>query len=92
MEYIKKYYGYGTWFKANDIPEDFPKRNSCSSVFVPFPIIVSQQAALLTCRVLLDFLNNKIDNTMFYTQDIESGLISYDKIGLYKDCPVCSKN
>ena len=24
MEYIKKYYGYGTWFKANDIPEDFP--------------------------------------------------------------------
>ena len=24
MEYIKKYYGYGAWFKANDIPEDFP--------------------------------------------------------------------
>ena len=24
MEYIKKYYGDGKWFKANDIPEDFP--------------------------------------------------------------------
>ena len=83
---------YSNHYFRKDIPEDFPKRNSCSSVFVPFPIIVSQQAALLTCRVLLDFENNKINNTMFYTQDIESGLISYNKIGLYKDCPVCSKN
>ena len=24
MEYIKKYHGEGEWFKANDIPEDFP--------------------------------------------------------------------
>ena len=24
MEYIKKYHGDGEWFKANDIPEDFP--------------------------------------------------------------------
>ena len=24
MDYIKKFYGNGEWFKANDIPEDFP--------------------------------------------------------------------
>lgn len=83
---------YSKFYFRKDIPENFPKRNSCSSVYVPFPIIVSQQAAILTSRVLFDFLNNKIDTTMFYTQDIASGLISYNKIKLYKDCPICSEN
>lgn len=83
---------YSEFYFGRDIPENFPKRNSCSSVYVPFPIIVSQQAAILTCRVLLDFVNNKIGNTMLYTQDIESGLISQNKIEPYEDCPVCSEN
>ncbi len=83
---------YSKFYFRKNIPENFPKRNSCSSVYVPFPIIVSQQAALLTCKVILDFVNNKISNTMFYTQDIESGLITYNKIELYEDCPICSEN
>lgn len=83
---------YTNFYFRKNIPESFPRRNSCSSVYVPFPIIVSQQAALLTCRVLLDYINNKIENTMFYTQDIESGLISLNKIEPHEDCPICSEN
>lgn len=83
---------HSEFYFRKDIPENFPKRNSCSSVYVPFPIIVSQQAASLTSRVLLDFVNNKIHNTMLYTQDLKTGLISYNKIEPYKDCPICSEN
>lgn len=52
-----------------------PRRNSCSSIYVPFPIMLSQYAALLTTNCILDYMNNKINKTTLYTQNTQTGEI-----------------
>lgn len=52
-----------------------PQRNSCSSIYVPFPIMLSQYAALLTTKCILDYMDNKTKKTTLYTQDTQSGEI-----------------
>lgn len=52
-----------------------PSRNSCSSIYVPFPIMLSQYAALLTTKCILDYMDNKTKKTTLYTQDTQSGEI-----------------
>ena len=52
-----------------------PSRNSCSSIYVPFPIMLSQSAALLTTKCIRDYMNNTIDKTTLYTQDTQTGEI-----------------
>ena len=52
-----------------------PQRNSCSSIYVPFPIMLSQYAALLTTKCILDYMDNKTKKTTLYTQDTQTGEI-----------------
>lgn len=52
-----------------------PSRNSCSSIYVPFPIMLSQYAALLTTKCIRDYMNNKINKTTLYTQNTQTGEI-----------------
>lgn len=52
-----------------------PQRNSCSSIYVPFPIMLSQYAALLTTKCILDYMDNKTKKTTLYTQNTQTGEI-----------------
>ncbi len=75
------------------ITTDLPKRNGCSSVFAPFPIMLSVNAALLTIQVLLDYLQGKIQTTTLYSQKIyENNQIEKQLIDFSKDCDICLKN
>ncbi len=77
----------------NHVTTDLPKRNGCSSVFAPFPIMLSVNAALLTIRVLLDYLQGKIQTTTLYSQKIyENNQIEKQLIDFSKDCDICLKN
>lgn len=76
----------------NHVTTDLPKRNGCSSVFAPFPIMLSVNAALLTIRVLLDYLQGKIQTTTLYSQKIyENNQIEKQLINFSKDCDICLK-
>lgn len=57
--------------KNNDV-SSLPRRNSCSSVYVPFPIMLSQYAALLVTRGIWDCLEQKVNKTTLYSQNIET--------------------
>ena len=83
---------YTKYYIGKSIPQDFPRRNSCSSVYIPFPVMTSQYAALLVNRVLLDYITHKITSTTYYKQNIEIGTIEITNIDKRKDCNVCSKN
>ena len=72
---------------------NLPKRNGCSSVFVPFPIMLSLNAALLTVRVLFNYLQGEIKTTTLYSQKIyENNQIEKKIIDFSEDCNVCLKN
>ena len=79
--------------EKNFFNDEFPKREGCSSVFVPFPIILSVSAALLTVHVLLDYLQGKIQTTTLYAQNInEDNKIIKQVIDFAQECDICLKN
>lgn len=86
-------------FKHTHIDNTIPmkgethRRTGCSSVFVPFPITLSVSASLLAIRVLLDYLQGKVNTTTLYSQNIEEdNKITTTQINFAKDCEICLKN
>lgn len=54
--------------------------------------MLSVNAALLTIRVLLDYLQGKIQTTTLYSQKIyENNQIEKQLINFSKDCDICLK-
>jgi molybdopterin/thiamine biosynthesis adenylyltransferase len=77
------------------LPEkgQLPLRDSCMSIFVPFPVTASLYASLLVMYVLRNHLTNDSSISMFYRQQlvpvniIEEHIINYNM-----GCPLCGKN
>jgi molybdopterin/thiamine biosynthesis adenylyltransferase len=80
-------------FYLPSIADQLPLRNSCMSVYVPFPITASLYASLLAVHVL----HNRLSNSMYPSslccqkinppQSIEEKIIKF-----YSECPVCGKH
>ena len=72
---------------------DFPIRNSCNSIYIPFPITASIYAALLVINVLNRWFEGRLTESTFFTQKLNpvSG-IEETIITKSKRCPLCGKD
>jgi len=73
--------------------DNLPLRDSCRSIYVPFPITASLYSSLLFMYVIEKYLSGEIESSMFYRQNIETvSKIIENQLPKIKDCPICSKN
>lgn len=70
-----------------------PMRDSCQSVYIPFPVTASLQAAILVSKILNKHILSPYKNTTFFKQTIDPiGSVQVETINRSKDCIVCGKN
>ena len=70
-----------------------PMRDSCQSVYIPFPVTASLQAAILVSKILNKHILSPYKNTTFFKQTIDPiGSVQMETINRSKDCIVCGKN
>jgi len=71
----------------------FPLRNSCNSIFIPFPITASMYVVLLVIHVLNKWLGGQLTETTFFTQVLNPvGEIKETIIKKSEGCPLCGKD
>lgn len=80
--------------KSNEsLENNLPMRNSCQSVFVPFPITASLYASLLAMKMINTYLDNTELASKYFYQKINSvGEINEIDIVKIEGCPVCGRN
>ena len=70
-----------------------PMRDSCQSVYIPFPVTASLQAAILVSKILNKHILSPYKETIFFKQTIDSiDSIQIETIDRSEDCIVCGKN
>lgn len=70
-----------------------PMRDSCQSVYVPFPVTASLQAAILVSKILNQHILLPYKMTSFFKQTIDPiGSVQVETINRSEDCIACGKN
>jgi len=83
---------HSKYYSSKNITE-LNLRDSCNSVFVPFPISASMYTALLVINVLNKWFSGKITETTFFKQNLSPISEVSEKIILKnKECPLCGIN
>jgi len=70
-----------------------PIRDSCNSIYIPFPITASMYAVLLVIHALNKWLRGQLTETTFFAQTLNPvGEIKETIITKSKECPLCGKD
>jgi molybdopterin/thiamine biosynthesis adenylyltransferase len=70
-----------------------PLRDSCNSIYIPFPITASMYAVLLVIHALNKWLGGQLTETTFFTQVLNPvGEIKETIIIKSEECPLCGKD
>jgi len=70
-----------------------PMRDSCQSVYIPFPVTASLQAAILVSKILNEHILSSYKDTKFFKQNIDPiDSVQVETINKSEDCIVCGKN
>jgi len=70
-----------------------PLRDSCNSIYIPFPITASMYVVLLVIHILNKWLEGQLTETTFFTQTLNPvSEIIETIITKNKECPLCGKD
>ena len=70
-----------------------PMRDSCQSIYIPFPVTASLQAAILVSKILNQHILSPYKMTTFFKQTIDPiDSVQADTINKSEECIVCGKN
>ena len=70
-----------------------PLRDSCNSIYIPFPITASMYVVLLVIHALNKWLGGQLTETTFFTQVLNPvGEIKETIIIKSEECPLCGKD
>jgi hypothetical protein len=79
-------------YNSLDLTE-LPIRDSCNSIYIPFPITASMYAALLVINALNKWFEGKLTKSTFFTQKLNPpDCIEEIIISKSEWCPLCGKN
>ena len=73
--------------------QKLPMRDSCQSIYIPFPVTASLQAAILVSKILNQHIQSPYKTTAFFKQNIEPiDKVQIEIIDKNRDCEICGKN
>ena len=73
--------------------QKLPMRDSCQSIYIPFPVTASLQAAILVSKILNQHIVSPYKTTTFFKQNIDPiDSVQVETINKSEDCIVCGKN
>ena len=73
--------------------QKLPMRDSCQSIYIPFPVTASLQAAILVSKILNQHILSPYKTTTFFKQNIEPiDKVQIEIIDKNRDCEICGKN
>lgn len=68
-------------------------RDSCQSIYIPFPVTASLQAAILVSKILNQHIVSPYKTTTFFKQTIEPiDKVQTEIIDKNRDCLICWKS
>ena len=73
--------------------QKLPMRDSCQSIYIPFPVTASLQAAILVSKILNQHIVSPYKTTTFFKQTIEPiDKVQTEIIDKNRDCLICWKS